>query len=243
MKKIIALALSVLVGAFGYTIVDSAIENRVASLESQVAELQDYHTSYSDRNSTDATTNPAIGVGYKSHWSLDDSAVKYLIRVYDDNTIMAFTPYDLNNLIQYSLTQNTIDSSDPLNCETTTHIPEKLVDKEVIEEYYLYITDAYSEIVSVIDNGKTTFIGFDKDFSTKTYTEKNAYSYTYKVVISGYTDKALSGRMINKIDCYKGLSFRFNGEGRIREDGSFEFVSEERNGFWPNFSINDIYVY
>ena len=47
MKKIIAAALSVLVGAFGYTIVDSAIEARVATLESEVVELReiisDYH--------------------------------------------------------------------------------------------------------------------------------------------------------------------------------------------------------
>ena len=47
MKKIIAAALSILVGAFGYTIVDSAIEDRVATLESEVVELReiisDYH--------------------------------------------------------------------------------------------------------------------------------------------------------------------------------------------------------
>lgn len=41
MKKIIAAALSVLVAAFGYTIVDSTIENRVASLESEVVELRE----------------------------------------------------------------------------------------------------------------------------------------------------------------------------------------------------------
>ncbi len=41
MKKIIAAALSVLVGAFGYTIVDSTIENRVSRLESEVYELRE----------------------------------------------------------------------------------------------------------------------------------------------------------------------------------------------------------
>ena len=46
MKRIIAAALSILVGAFGYTIVDSVIEDRVATLESQVAELQGIVSSY-----------------------------------------------------------------------------------------------------------------------------------------------------------------------------------------------------
>lgn len=41
MKKIIATALSILVAAFGYTIVDSTIENRVVSLESEVVELRE----------------------------------------------------------------------------------------------------------------------------------------------------------------------------------------------------------
>ncbi|MBR3781065.1 MAG: DUF4474 domain-containing protein [Clostridia bacterium] len=69
MKKIIAAALSILVGAFGYTIVDSAIENRVATLESEVVELReiisDYHknitetifTTISDNTKT-STQNP-----------------------------------------------------------------------------------------------------------------------------------------------------------------------------------------
>ena len=50
MKKIIAVALSILVGAFGYTIVDSAMEERVSTLEKQVESLEkriDQHFLYS----------------------------------------------------------------------------------------------------------------------------------------------------------------------------------------------------
>ena len=47
LKRIIALALSVIVGAFGYTIVDKTIEKRVSDLESKVASLEcvveEYH--------------------------------------------------------------------------------------------------------------------------------------------------------------------------------------------------------
>ncbi len=69
MKKIIAACLSILVGAFGYTIVDSSIESRVSSLESQVemlkGEISKYHyltttteSVTSDINSTTEPTKP-----------------------------------------------------------------------------------------------------------------------------------------------------------------------------------------
>lgn len=59
MKKIIAAALSILVGAFGYTIVDSAIEDRVATLESEVVELREEVSRYHPQNLT--TTDPYEG--------------------------------------------------------------------------------------------------------------------------------------------------------------------------------------
>ena len=69
MKKFIAAALSVLVGAFGYTIVDSTIEARVSSLESEVVELREeiskYHYVQSNSSTTDSTynnTEPNISV-------------------------------------------------------------------------------------------------------------------------------------------------------------------------------------
>ena len=58
MKRIIAAALSILVGAFGYTIVDKAIEDRVATLESEVVELREevskYHPNFSGYDTTKA---------------------------------------------------------------------------------------------------------------------------------------------------------------------------------------------
>ncbi len=60
MKRIIAAALSILVGAFGYTIVDSAIEDRVATLESEVVELREevlrYHPKYISTTTQKKTT-------------------------------------------------------------------------------------------------------------------------------------------------------------------------------------------
>lgn len=70
MKKIIAVVLSIIVGAFGYTIVDSAMENRVSTLESQVESLEkrlDQHlctvTSYHNNDDTTAIHNESTSCG------------------------------------------------------------------------------------------------------------------------------------------------------------------------------------
>ncbi len=59
MKRIIAAALSVLVGAFGYTIVDQAVEDRVTSLESEVVELREEVSRYHPQYGEQVTTSPA----------------------------------------------------------------------------------------------------------------------------------------------------------------------------------------
>ena len=59
LKKIIAAALSILVGTFGYNIVDKAIEDRVASLESEVIELREEVSRHHPQYSEQITTAPA----------------------------------------------------------------------------------------------------------------------------------------------------------------------------------------
>ena len=58
MKKFIAAILSVLVGAFGYTIVDSTIEDRVSSLESEVYALKQEVSRYHKTGDDFGTTSP-----------------------------------------------------------------------------------------------------------------------------------------------------------------------------------------
>lgn len=63
MNRIIATILSVIVGLFGYVIVDSTIESRVSDLESRVAYLESVVEEYHDLTisvSTTATTSPSI---------------------------------------------------------------------------------------------------------------------------------------------------------------------------------------
>lgn len=106
MKRIIAATLSVLVGAFGYTIVDQAMEDRVTNLESEVVELREevskYHPKYTiedwegsttedyttSTDEWDDTTTETVGftgiqVGDYLYES-SNSIRKFLIREYND---------------------------------------------------------------------------------------------------------------------------------------------------------------
>lgn len=125
MKRIIAAALSILVGAFGYTIVDSAIEDRVATLESEVVELREEVSRYHPENDSSVTTKtttlhtyePTTGaipleVGdYLSESS--NSMHKFMLRKYSNGRVDYISPVILNNgatqpWVNYNLPMDTI---------------------------------------------------------------------------------------------------------------------------------------
>ncbi len=60
MKKIIAAALSILVGAFGYTIAEETIDSRVATLESECSSLYNAVSSLAELHNTVRVTGPAL---------------------------------------------------------------------------------------------------------------------------------------------------------------------------------------
>lgn len=106
MKKIIAAALSILVAAFGYTIVDSTIENRVASLESEVIELREeisknhttaymptgYETTYSPTTRVSTTTERTDIYEGRFFDKSDSSKSKFLLRYYETGRIEYISP-------------------------------------------------------------------------------------------------------------------------------------------------------
>ena len=109
MKKIIAAALSILVGAFGYTIVDSTIENRVSRLESEVYELREEVSDYHAQQPTSEKSTEQNGffVGKKLVKS-SSSRSKFLIRIHNDGLVEYISPqnYSLeNNSTAHTTTQ------------------------------------------------------------------------------------------------------------------------------------------
>lgn len=89
MKRIIAAALSILVGAFGYTIVDKALEDRVATLESEVVELRQEVSEYQKENIGDGQSVEKIKLGreLKKH---STSKSEFIFRRHSDGKIVYF---------------------------------------------------------------------------------------------------------------------------------------------------------
>lgn len=141
MKKIIAAALSVLVGAFGYNIVDKALEDRVTSLESEVVELREevsrYHPQYSEYDTTksDTTVNnysttkkspastnnnidPSQPLAIGSYLTEStDSLNKFLIREYSSGNFRYIPHY---NYEPTSIATQPISTTKPTTTQPTT---------------------------------------------------------------------------------------------------------------------------
>lgn len=103
MKRIIAAALSVLVGAFGYTLVDQSIDDRVTKLESEVVELRSEVSAYHSNNFTEVfpTTEIDLAVGTK----LIESSLslhKFLIREYSNGSFVFIHPNSYTSLSNVS---------------------------------------------------------------------------------------------------------------------------------------------
>ncbi len=135
MKRIIATALSILVGAFGYTIVDQSIDDRVSKLESEVVELRGEISSYHAHQITDAgaasttrqdegNTHPTVfDVGTKLI-KTSSSLHKFLVREYSDGWFEFIHPNSYKTTIYETSTD-----SDTINLyRITTTDPDIPID-------------------------------------------------------------------------------------------------------------------
>ena len=249
MKKIIAAALSILVGAFGYTIVDSAIEDRVATLESEVVELREevsrYHPNYSSQTTTRrATTNifttiknytstivttekptttwvdPSAPIQIGSYLKEDSRSMhKFVLRKWDNGKIEYISPDNYNNV----LATNGITGND----------------------YFLYITENSAQIID-ISNDISYSHWYDKDYSEVT-TEISRPKTTVKILCKGYTDPIFAGKEV----LIKGWLAGYGSyvvSGTIGSDGTFEcqenlyyngYVASYRNYYFNSISVGE----
>lgn len=94
MKKIIAAALSILVGAFGYTIVDSTIESRITTIESELVDLK---LEFSNHNHTKQPVQNNQESYQPGHTFENSNSLKskFMLRVYDNGKIEYIKPSDL----------------------------------------------------------------------------------------------------------------------------------------------------
>lgn len=157
MKKIIAAALSILVGTFGYTIVDQAIEDRMSTLESQVVLLEEndlelrnhiesledvvnnLHTTrlinsttqkYTTTQLHEITTQKVVQEGRQL--LRYDSNNKFMFYKYPDGRTAYVPKGNLNELT----TWNTEYSECYLSVNYVSATLTNIENKEIVDEYY-----------------------------------------------------------------------------------------------------------
>lgn len=229
-KRFIAAALSILVGTFGYTIVDSTIENRISFLESEVVELREEVSKYHSNNDFTGidptlantqhdnqiteyfpiiTTCPPITVSYPTT-GIYPAQGDFLYKDPDGQTKFLFRKYS-NGSIRYV-------SVDELNHPTVSN-------EDPFDEYYLYVIDSSAQILSVEE--ETTYNSWhDNDYSihTSVFTNKKVI---VSVDIEGYTDPVFAGKKLKFSHYSHPQIISINRtDTLIRSDGSFSYHAE-----------------
>lgn len=248
MKRIIAAALSVLVGAFGYTIVDKALEDRVATLESEVVELRqevsEYHPQYSEYGTTIDLSKPLTIGSYLTESS--DSLRKFLIREYTNGD---FRYISHNNYKPVSFVDRISTTNEPTTIHPTTTQPivnstmndnfagdfvtttcaQTYIPINPVADYFLYITESSAQITDISEDVSYIF-GYDKDYSweSKPLTTKTTTYIT--VSCKGYTDPILSGKKTvfyfvedDRYSITHSMAPKKIIVNKIYSDGSFEY--------------------
>lgn len=248
MKKIIAAALSVLVGAFGYNIVDKEIEDRVTSLESEVVELREevskYHPQYSEYDTT-VTDTESTSYKYTTNNFVDPSQPlvigsylkessgsirKFLIR---ESTYGKFYYVSHNNYepVTFMTRPIIITQAEETQPETVSlsngyivFYDETTMPNAPVAEYYINITESSAQITD-IDEDVSYKYSYDKNYSS---VSEPIYKTTTQITIlcKGYTDSALSGKKVTfvvKNGYYDSYIPKEIISNTINSDGSFEY--------------------
>lgn len=220
MKRIIAAALSILVGAFGYTIVDSAIEDRVATLESEVVELREEVSRNSYEEDSDNETNTSdkerkkLEVGQFMNES-SKSRRKFLIREYSTGKMEYRSPDSFGR--PFLTTSPHFYDAGPLPQS------EPYSNNLQYNDFYLCISESFAQISKISATETVCHSWLDDDYSKQT---TNVDRYETEILFSGkgYTDSSLSGRkVIIDINFDRYYSREDKIEFTINEDGSFEY--------------------
>lgn len=239
MKRIIAAALSVLVGAFGYTIVDQAMEDRVTNLESEVVELRGEVSKYHPKNTTSPYEGSEVftteAVGYTGAQvgdflvETENSTRKFLIREYNDGRYVYIPSYNYEPVSFGQKATTAIEATNITGDDVLDGFEMTTTQPYALKEYFLYVTESTAQITAIEDKVSYSY-GYDKNYSevSKPINKiKTFVTVTYK----GYTDSSLAGKKIQvetEFTPYDGDYFNCYQEriegNIIKSDGSFECI-------------------
>lgn len=272
MKKIIAAALSVLIGSLGLTVVDKTIESRVATLESEVVELREevsnYHTTnvyetiptdqepstedlsidFSETSCPEETEEPSSGFFVGDYlFESTNSTRKFLIREYYDGTYKYIPSYSYEpvSFVQNPTTTVSITETTPFS-SPNGQTPD---DPEASTEYLPRTTNEYflylTDVTAQWTESKEEYsysYHYDKDYSQ--VSQRHTTENNYIVVkYKGYTDPNLSGTKINfVVNNYHWEQISISNNV-IDENGYFDFEVVYCSHYTPwELCINSIIV-
>lgn len=238
MKRIIAAALSILVGAFGYNIVDKALEDRVATLENEVVELKEdvskYHC-YNSEQSTDnsqlTTTNRYISP-YKlkvGDYLVESSQSRHIFKVrrFSNGSVTCYLPnngYYTRPYFPTMIYQDELalakESNSQINSYATSYESTKNND---YDEFFLHITESSAQ-VSNIETSTSYAVKEDENYSKISLPIEENIT-TILITCEGYTDPVLAGRKIRFYYSAETFSEQYV-TNTINSDGTFEYVAK-----------------
>lgn len=251
MKRIIAAALSILVGAFGYTIVDKALEDRVATLESEVVELREKVSEYHSQNDWDTTvphtTNRTTDY-YTAYSTSFGTTVEKLTTTRKQPTTNICTtntrftesltvPVGIGDFFAESsasirkyLIQEEINGRYqyvPADKYTSVPLHSQLPDgatsgSMVVSESYVYVTESTAQVSDISEETLYSYF-YDKDYSQNSTAYKERLT-SISVKCKGYTDPSLAGKKV-VFSVYWGGNSRPDTiiSNTIKADGTFEY--------------------
>lgn len=251
MKKFIIAALSILVGSFGYTIVDTALETRVAVLESEVQELREdvsnYHHIPTTRPNEYKTTIKVEIPSYNPPTAGDASPMGTTkpSSTNPDNSIYVGKQLskDANSRSKFLIYVNKDGSAryiSPESYDDYLH-PSATTKNQSYTTFPNYTQEANTR-VSNIPIGEYWIDVSESSAVISNIDEKNFYDKDYSLVSSGARDVYITLNCVGKIDpVFSDSEIVFSAKfkastvsyqltqdseySKINPDGSFEYTA------------------
>ena len=245
LKKIIAAALSILVGAFGYTIVDRTTEDRISAIESEIVDLKsDFYDHKQTGHIVQKNTEE-----FRPNQKLKKSPTsksKFLLRVYDNGKIEFIKPSDLeytqksastslfpnnnysdNTSVFNSSETSIIDDNIKETFQPATTISPTLPSTDTYEDYFLYLTDVSAQIKEITPKGSPVY-HYNDDYSLISEYPKS--TITIIINYKGYTNPVFASKKIHfetsiseeDTPMYVSSSIG-TAENTVNSDGTFEY--------------------
>ena len=222
MKKAFIALMSTFLGLFGYTVVDQALEARVANLESYVSsqaividsqqdEIESLHRlgKYDDSSTTISHTSASYWKG--KVFQPNNLQTKYMFRVYSDGTVyLVRTGVNHASATRWTNTKSKADRYTITNKATGTdalvteapifddrgqdRFDNGTTTKITCKECFLYVDSVELKVIDVETKREKRYY-YDENYSENAI-DFDVNKYTLSFRVAGHADKELAGKTL-----------------------------------------------